>query len=212
MRRVVRFYQNKQGIDFGVRFEDILKWSDYQFQVREKYLLWLFPLEDDPQQTRLTPGLRQKFQTNIEMRKKVIRIVVRYMSFLGYTVKLKNERPIDVVRIKPLLREEGNVIIGLYNKDNYPRITRILTFLNIIRMKELGSFLFLILCRAMQSKPDLKHLIDTEMVFQEWLKTQSYLKERRYEAQEAILDEEMESWEKSLSEEEIETILNDAWE
>lgn len=191
--------------------DDILdKWSDFRFQVRKNYIQWLFPLETDTT-IRMTPGLRYKFQKNHLLRRQVIRSVLRFMSFLGYTIKVNDGEPVDVIQIKPINREENNVIIGLYNPDNYPRITRILTFLNDINMHELGAFFFLMLCRAMQEHPDLKHLIDTEMVLQKWMKTQPYLKERGYEAQEALLGEELEDWEK-FSDQSQQEHVRDAWD
>jgi len=131
------------------------------------------------------------------------------MSLYGYTVKMQDSKPVDVEQIKPLLREENNVVLGLYNVDNYPRITRILTFLEDIRMGDLGMLFFLMLCRATKDHPDLKQKIDSSLVFQHWIKTQPYLANKRYEAEEALLEHELEDWEKTQSSEE--GVENDAW-
>lgn len=211
MRRLVRFYDNIQPSVEHYKIDDILtKWTDYQFQVRENYLQWLFPLPDDTR-FKLTAGLRYKFQKEPRLRRQVIRAVIRFMLFLGYTIKVVDGQPVDIIEVKRVHREENNVVIGLYNKDNFPRITRILTFLSEIKMYELGTWFFLMLCQAMQKYPDLKFLIESSMVLQDWMKTQPYLEDKRYEAEEALIGEELESWEKSNSLSEPEPVINDAW-
>lgn len=211
MRNVLRFYNNEQPANDRIfyLYDDIVnKWSDYRLQVRKNYINWLFPLETDVD-TKLTKGLLYKFRTNQLLRRKVIRATLRMMSFFGYTVTKDNN--LDVVAIKPIMRQEENTVIGLYNSDNYPKITRILQFLTNIHMEDMSALFFLMLCKAIKENPDLKHIVKTKVVLQEWLKTQSYIKkEKRYEAEGKIFGEELESWEKSHEEEEV--VKEDGWD
>lgn len=214
MRRIVRFYQNIQPANNRVFYtrDDILnKWSDYRLQVRKNYIQWLFPLETDTGDIKMTSGLLYKFRTNPLLRRYVIRSVLRFMDFFGFTVKIENGKPVGVTNTKPVYREEDNVIIGLYNPDNFPRITRILQFLNVIHMENMGVLFFLMLCKAMKENPDLKQLINNQVgVLQSWIKTQSYLAEHRYDVEEIFVGQKLEDWEKS--EIELEDDINDAWD
>jgi hypothetical protein len=198
MRNLLRFYENKVSANnkFSYLRDDIINlWPDFRFQTRKNYITWFFPLENDIN-NKLTKGLLYKFRTNQYLRSQVIRIVLRYMSFLGYSIKIENNKPVDVVEIKPIYREENGVIIGLYNKDNYSNITRILQFLQIINMSALGMIFFLMLCRSMKTYPDLKHKINSELVIPRWIKTQPYLVSQKIEAEESLLGEVLESWER----------------
>lgn len=212
MRNVLRFYNNEQsaGDRIFYLYDDIVnKWSDYRLQVRKNYINWLFPLPSDVD-TKLTKGLLYKFRTNQNLRIKVVRATLRMMSFFGYTVT-SDGVSLDVVMIKPALREDENTVVGLYNPDNFPKITRILQFLVEIGMQDMSALFFLMLCKAIHANPDLKHIVKTKVIIQEWLKTQSYIKkEKRYEAEGKIFEEELESWEKSHEEEPF--VKTDGWE
>jgi len=154
---------------FIVNWMDPAKTSitDYQLQMGVWFYQWIF--------SNVHPGLLDRFQTDVGLRQKIIRIMVRLLSLYGYTVKIKGGKPVDVVQIKPIFREENNVVIGLYNEDNYPLITRILTFLVDIEMVDLGALIFLALCRSMKNHPDLKRKFDITHIFQQWTKTQPYV-------------------------------------
>jgi hypothetical protein len=212
MRRIVRFYEDIQPANNRIFYKrsDILnRWSDYRLQVRKNYINWLFPSKSDPD-TKLSSGAVYKFRTNVRLRAQVVKATLRMMSFFGYSV---NPETMDVVKIKPLYREEGNVVIGLYNPDNYPRITRILTFLTEIRMQQLSALFFLMLCKAMKSDPALQEKIKQSLAFQDWVKTQDFLIEQRYIAEEKMFGEELEDWEKwsEADSVHVEPVHNDAW-
>lgn len=193
MRRVVRFYENIQPANNQI-FNDIVnKWSDYSLQVRENYINWLFPNEKDTD-TKLTKGMLHRFRVNGNLRRRVVKATLRMILFFGYTV---DPVKMEIKQIKPIQRREENVVVGLYNPDNYPRITRILHFLTEIHMTDLSALVFLVLCDAMKTNPDLRHLIDSKNVVRDWIKTQPYLVAKKYIAEEAMTGVEIASWEKS---------------
>jgi hypothetical protein len=196
MTRVVRFYENIQPANNRIfyLFDDIVtRWSDYRLQVRQNYINWLFPNEADTD-TKLTKGILYKFRVNEKLRRQVVKATIRMMAFFGYTV---DPIKMEIIHIKPIQRTEENIVVGLYNPDNYPRITRILHFLTEIRMTDLSALFFLMLCEAMKINPDLRHLIHTKNVVQDWVKTQPYLISKKYIAEEAMTGTEIASWEKS---------------
>jgi hypothetical protein len=203
MRKILRFYENVQPANNRIfyLYDDIVnRWSDYRLQVRKNYINWLFPLETDID-TKLTKGLLYKFQTNENLRRKVIHATMRMMSFFGYIVVQEPSGSLNVEQDKPVMRQENNIVVGLYNPNNFSKITRILTFLNKIHMEDMSALFFLILCKGMKQYPDLNYIVKTNNVIQDWLKTQSYInKEKRYQAEETIFGEELESWEKSHEE------------
>jgi hypothetical protein len=131
------------------------------------------------------------------------------MAFFGYSV---DPIKMEIKQIKPIQRQEENVVVGLYNPDNYPRITRILHFLTEIRMPDLSALFFLMLCEAMKSNPDLRHLIASKNVVADWIKTQPYLLQKKYIAEEAMTGTEIASWEKSEEDIRIDIKKDDAWD
>ena len=212
-RKVLRFYEGVQPANDRVLylFSDIITlWTDYKLQVRQNYINWLFPSETDTD-TRLNKGLLYKFRTDKNIRLKVVKATLRMMDFFGYVIVSTNNS-FETKQTKPVQREEQNVVIGLYNPENYPRITRILTFLTGIKMELLSSLFFLMLCRAMHDNPDLKHLIMTKNVLQDWIRTQPYLESRKYDAEQALFGEKLEDWERYESVEEVIIEKRDAWD
>jgi hypothetical protein len=202
MRRLIRFYENVQPAsekqtytwDDRVRYswDDIVNhWSDYRFQVRQKYIQWLFPLETD-KETPLSKGLKYKFRTNQELRRKVKEGVKRYLLFLGFRLNDDN----TVVQEKPLYRDQYGIIVGLYNQTNYKDITRILVFLKEIQMQDLSKIFFNTIIKAVKETPDLKHIVSSANVLKSWIETQDY--EDPYKQEELIIGRQLEDWEKDI--------------
>jgi hypothetical protein len=212
MRRVIRFYENIQPANGRIfyLFDDIVnRWTDYRLQVRQNYINWLFPNEFDID-TKLTKGLLYKFRVDEKLRRHVLKATLRIMAFFGYSV---NPEKMEIVQIKPIQRIEENVLVGLYNPTNYPRITRILHFLTEIRMTNLSALFFLMLCNAMKDNPDLKYLITSKNIIGDWIKTQPYLRSKKYIVQEIMTGNQLDDWEKSDQEFILELVKQkDAWD
>lgn len=66
------------------------------------------------------------------------------------------------------------------------------------------------LCKAMKENPDLRHLINSKNVVGDWIKTQPYLQNQKYLAEEGMTGLEIASWEKSEQEVPITTLVEDA--
>lgn len=201
MRQIVRFYHNEIPANdrlFYLRDDIIDRWSDFRLQTRKNYITWFYP--------DLSKKILYKFRTNQYLRYQVLRFTVRFIYFLGFTIT----PDLNVENFRSIYREENGIIIGLYNPDTYPLITRIMEFLQKINMTLVSALMFLCICKAIKSNPDLAYIINDKDVFQSWAKTQSYLSEIRYDAQESLFNEELEEWEKSFSEEDLQH--GDAWD
>lgn len=211
MRQLLHFYMNEVNSS-GITLDNILDWSDYKLQSDTTYINWLFPSATSANKgNRLTPGAVYRFRTYKELRIGVKNAVLRFISFLGYSFV---HDTLDVIEIKPLYREENGTVIGLYNSNTFEKIGKAFTFLETIRMDNLSTVLFLVVCRVMKIDPEIKALINTHSVLQGWIKTQPYLVERdRYKMEEALIDTELEDWERSASDEEKPiALVGDAWD
>jgi hypothetical protein len=189
MRRILGFYESKNQQDSYTFNEIVNTWSDYKLQVNNNYINWLYPMKDDTE-TKLTVGLLYKFKTNPVLRNKVIKATFRMMLFFGYKIN-----KFDVVEIKPIFRDENHIVIGFYNPNNFPKITRILNFLSIIDMQAMSCLFFLMICKAMKD-PKFNYLVKEKNILPEWLKTQTYLTTtQRHDAETKLFGEELAEWE-----------------
>ena len=197
MRRVVRFYDNIQPANkkSGYTFDNIVnKWTDYQLQVRKGYIEYLFPLPNDVN-TKLSKGLLYKMKKNKNQREKVSTAVLRLMNLYGYTLVMENDSVV-VKQVHKLYRESGRTKVGLFNESNYPHITRMLKFLELVNMKYLSSLVFLMLIKAMDKNQDLKKLICSKNVLEDWISTQDYLLDKKYSIIENMCNVKLDDWEK----------------
>lgn len=171
MRRFVRFYKDEQTAseNFPFKRSDVLEWTDYQLQTRNEYVKWLFPLPSDEPPTKMTSRIQYVFRTNPEMRERAVKSTRRMLNFFGYEIN----DSLEVVENKPLNRKVGPITIGLYNTQNFEKITRILNFLKIVHLDKLRSLVFLSICKAMKQYPDFRQLVYDNDVIDDWLKTQS---------------------------------------
>jgi len=117
--------------------------------------------------------------------------------------------------VRDLKRMEENTVVGFFNPDNYPRITRILHFLTETNQPDLSALFFLMICMAMQESPELQVLIDSKSVIRSWLKTQRYVTDR-YTAEENLTNTVLAGWERSDDQmadgQEVVEIVRDAWD
>jgi len=115
-----------------------------------------------------------------------------------------------------LKRDKDGKIIGLYSPHNYLRLTRIMTFLNLIDLHVLSALVFLCLCSAMSEDKEFYKKVLQYDSLQCWKNTQGYIpKEKKviplpkiidniWEGDEDEDDEEEEEYEEEEYEEEDE--------
>ena len=152
-------------------FSDIVnKWSDYKLETAHDYISWLFPPGDV-----LTQSVVDNFKSYPDLRKNAVKAAIRMMNFYGYDV-VRKDGDFDVVQIKELYRVENGKVIGLYSPHNYPRLTRIMVFLNNIGLQKMSALIFLMLCRAIRKDELIKAKVKVTKIWDQWLKTQEYIK------------------------------------
>jgi hypothetical protein len=148
---------------------------------------------------------------------------LRMISLFGYEVKdaspssdmtsgiPKELENADPVRVKQLYRRENDLVIGLFNPDNFPRITRMLKFLNFVKMTKFSQLLFLVILRAMEEDESFKQLVKDHSVLRDWIKTQGDLDvDVTYNR---IMGEEIPEWEKNIYDDALPDVSksSDAW-
>lgn len=152
---------------------NIETWSDYDLQTRD----WRFP----------------QTVTNI------IKVTIRILLFFGYRVE-----PADwsVKQVKPLGRKEKGIWIGLYNEENYPKITQILAFLNKNEMFFLSVLFFRAMCEAMKTDPVFKQKVKKGSYLNAWMGTMPFLQKYKdtYDIEESMKTKKKQKVDHSVSE------------
>jgi hypothetical protein len=175
MSDLILFYKNiipANGKE-GYYLNDILKWSDLELEVRHDYIQWLFPLETAGQNAS-APTLTEDdiitFQTDPDIREMVFKATLKMLRFYGFS--LNTNWSVD--QIRKLDHIINGQVIGLYSEHNYLRITRIMKFLNIIRMERLSEIFFLTMCETVSSDETLHKKVKGKTL-QFWMNTQPFL-------------------------------------
>lgn len=222
MRKVARFYEGKESVVFN-SFEDIVAWPDYKLQKYRYYFGFAYP-EHLGQNMKIEFDDTKKPERTALLRKRVAQFALRMISLFGYEVKdaspseLGDASPqrgelgnADPVRVKQLYRRENDLVIGLFNPDNFPRITRMLKFLNFVKMTKFSQLLFLVILRAMEEDESFKQLVKDHSVLRDWIKTQGDLDvDVTYNR---IMGEEIPEWEKNIYDDALPDVSksSDAW-
>jgi hypothetical protein len=137
----IDFFQNRIENRNGLKFDDILKYDDYQLEDKHNYIQYLFPLPIKSQYNPDAPVISQIFineaLNNEIIRKNIIKAFLRMMKFYGFNYI---SRPFSLV-------DRGEEKQWLTNNNhNYLRITRILKFLMLVKMELLTNVFVEQLC------------------------------------------------------------------
>lgn len=142
-------------------------WSDRKLQKNTVILTEIYPLKG--QDSIDLPDFK-KDQT---IRISIVKVSLRLLAFFGYRIRDRY----SLEQIKPILREEKGVVVGLCNKKNIQLITQMLKFFGENNMSILSGIFCLAICKALNDCSDFKQLVWDNKVLREWLKTQKYLTE-----------------------------------
>lgn len=170
MDNIILFYTNSVPINNKKHYyfdNIVVNWDDYKFETNKRYFDWFFPSKEN-----LTQQTIDQFKNNSHLRKQVIKIVIRIISFFGYILEQKKD-VLHLEQIKPLNRRGKGTTVGLFSPINYDRITQILQFLGSIDMELLSAIFFNIICVAMNSNNLLKQKTKTHLTT--WMNTQPFL-------------------------------------
>lgn len=171
------FYRNRFPANGNKKYyiDNIINsWSDLQLEKTHDFIQWLFP-DKTGGVNKNAPLLSETdidvFKKDSQIRQKVIRATIRMMIFFGYIL----DNQLQLKQIKPLLRTEKGVKIGLNSSHNYSRLTRMMIFLNKIDMELLSSLIFLMVCYAMQENLQFRKNVKKHDSLVKWMNTQPYL-------------------------------------
>jgi len=141
-----------------MNLNDILQYPDYKLQQNFDSINLIY--QDN-----------QKFKNDKIMRRIIVKVTLRIMSFFGYEITDKY----NVVLIKPIMRKQNDTVIGLCNPKNISKITLIFEFLKVNNMDMLSALFCLMICKALKESQQFKELVGNSNILSHWLKTQKYL-------------------------------------
>ena len=141
---IVAFYLNQRPNSSGRMIEDIWSWDYQKLEYTHDYIQWLFPLK---QKSRfnlnaavLNDDVIEAFRTNEHLRTRLEKSLKVMLSFYGLqcnelgSADIKITKSDEYQQRKPDWVEPGN--------HNYLRITRILTSLSILGLKNYAQAFF----------------------------------------------------------------------
>jgi hypothetical protein len=142
-------------------------WSDRKLQKNTLILTEIYPLKGE------TSVDLPDFKKDKNIRVSIVKVSLRLLGFFGYSIRERY----SLQQIKPILREEKGVVVGLCNKKNIELITRILKFFGENNMGILSGIFCLAICKALQDCSNFRQVVWDNKVLRTWLKTQKYLTE-----------------------------------
>jgi hypothetical protein len=135
--RLIDFYRGKSTDDHGRTIREILEWDDLRLEYTHDYIQWLFPLQTrsafNLSAPTLTSGDIDAFHSDESLRKAMLYALERMFKFYG--LALEREENKAVVRKAPNWAERSGNWLSPSN-HNHLRITRILTSLRILGLRE----------------------------------------------------------------------------
>ena len=179
MSKLLQFYNNLYPINNkNYFFSDVMKWDDYNLEVKHDYIKWLFPSEkEDKKNPVLTKQDIEQFRSNTIIRSNVVEATLKMLFFYGFVL---DGSSYGVKQSKPLNRRDNGRTIGLFAVHNYNRLTRIMDFLVTIDMEYLSAIFFLALCQALKSNELLLKKVIANKSIKYWMATQNYLVSETY--------------------------------
>jgi len=140
-------------------------WSDRKLQKNTFILTEIFPLKSENSVDL------PDFKKDQDIRLLLVKASLRLLSFFGYRIKDRY----SIEQIKPILREEKGVVVGLCNKKNLELVTRMLKFFGENNMGILSGIFCLAICNALEYCSNFRELVGDNNVLGDWLNTQKYL-------------------------------------
>ena len=139
-------------------------WSDRKLQKNTLILTYIYPLKGENSDL-------PEFKKDQNIRVSIVKASLRLLSFFGYRIRDRY----SVEQIKPILREEKGVVVGLCNKKNLQLITRMLKFFEENNMGILSGIFCLAICNALEYCSNFRELVRDNNILTDWLNTQKYL-------------------------------------
>lgn len=143
---LLAFYRGTGTDTEGRTLDEILGWDDDRLERCHDYIQWLFPNPTpsavNPDAPRLTAGHSEAFAREPELRKNLLRALLRMLRFYGLTLSTEDGRPRVIRAANWQVRRAQWLTPG---NHNHLRLTRVLICLNQLGFPEHARALFALL-------------------------------------------------------------------
>ena len=159
---ILDFYDNKKAVDNASAFFNIIleSWPDETFYNNKAYIGYLFP------RVEKRPKLAEKFQFDKTLRKKIYKILTRFLKAYGFkiisTCKIENFDPLKTGKISTHMSQR--------------KFYEIMKFLTDIGMSQASALVFLGIMVYVKADPLLEINIQNG-IFPFWVSTQPYIRD-----------------------------------
>lgn len=167
---IITFYSGKTCDHRGRSIFDILNYSDDQLEKYHDFIQWLFPLKVkspiNPYAPILNNDIITEFKLNTLLLNNLCKSCSRMLSFYGLCCS-KNIFPSNkIVKNETFINKSKNWIKK--SNHNHLRLTRILTCLNLLGLKECSASLYKCLIEITKEYPSCF----SKETIQFWINTQ----------------------------------------
>ena len=142
--KILAFYLGQQPDSQGRAIEDIWSWDYQKLESVHNYIQWLFPLREKSRFNSTAPTLNdeviQAFRTSEELRNRLLHSFKVMLAFYGLECREGKNAEIVIAKSEEYLSRKREWIEQF--NHNYLRLTRILTSLTELGLKNYALALF----------------------------------------------------------------------
>ena len=142
--KILAFYLGQQPDSQGRAIEDIWSWDYQKLESVHNYIQWLFPLREKSRFNSSAPTLNDEvihaFRTSEELRNRLIHSFTVMLAFYGLECREGENAEIVIAKSEEYLSRKREWIERF--NHNYLRLTRILTSLTELGLKDYALALF----------------------------------------------------------------------
>ena len=137
LEAIVAFYLNQRPNSSGRMIEDIWAWDYQKLEYTHDYIQWLFPLKQKSRFNLNAPVLNddviEAFRTNEHLKNRLGKSLKVMLSFYGLQCNELGSTDIKITKSDQYQQRKQNWVVQ--GNHNYLRLTRILTSLSILGLK-----------------------------------------------------------------------------
>lgn len=166
---LISFYKNEKKNSDNLYISDIWKFSYDEMERNHKYIQWLFPSNQYSKYNKDAPILTAKdineFIIDNVLQSNVIKSALMMLDFYGYIHVTNNNEFVVKNTTSPYL----------LITHNFLRLTRIMNFLNLIRLEYYSMLFMYMICKELKINNKFRHLVTSHGTLKYWFETQPYL-------------------------------------
>jgi len=154
--RLLAFFRGTGTDGAGRRLEDILSWDDDALEYHHDYIQWVFPLREPssvhPEAPLVTEEVEEEFHRDPALREALRRAFDRMLGFYGLEMREAGGGSV-VVEPGPAFATRRGAWLRP-NNHNHLRLTRIMTSLSLLGLREKARALQRCLLDIAKTHPD----------------------------------------------------------